>query len=357
MNNSHRNKNNQSNKENNIFFIDKSILINKIKPLYNNFDYDINSLLEFEITLPFYIPFADNSLFCFSQKEYILHFLYKQIKEKKTIYEHKNLTLEKHYTKVTIGISYNSNIFKNQDINNIFFDIALKELNNQITTYTIYTKDESCYHLTKEMLFPSLILNIVDLKKEHCEKQLFNLHTNLSSEKKKLIPEDLNNITRLHLIYSGNLNPLIRSQIYVLKARRNMKEGFYDDAVISIQIYIEIIIRLVYKEILLSSNLDNEQINNKLERINFITLVTSELQAPLGGTWDRTKEGTKINSWYINTYNIRNKIVHNGYYPNFNEATLAIDSAMKFSDFIFNQIRKNKTKYPKLNSYFTNDFK
>ena len=355
MDNSHRN--NQSNKEKNVFIIDKSILINKIKPLYNNYDYDINSLLEFEITLPFYIPFADNGLFCFSKKEYILHFLYKQIKEKKTIYGHKNLPLENHYTKVTIGISYNSNIFKNQDINNIFFDIALKELNNQITAYTIYTKDESCYYLTKEMLFPFLILNIVDLKKEHCEKYLFTLHTNLSSEKKELVPEDLNNITRLHFIYSENLNPLIRSQIYVLKARKNMREGFYDVAVINIQIYIEIIISLVYKEILLSSSLDKEEINNKLDKINFITLVTSELQAHLGGTWDRTKKGTKINSWYVNTYKIRNKIVHNGYYPNFNEVTLAIDSAMEFSDFIFNRIRKNKTRYQKLNSYFTNNFK
>lgn len=355
MDNSHRN--NQSNKEKNVFIIDKSILINKIKPLYNNYDYDINSLLEFEITLPFYIPFADNGLFCFSKKEYILHFLYKQIEEKKTIYGHKNLPLENHYTKVTIGISYNSNIFKNQDINNIFFDIALKELNNQITAYTIYTKDESCYYLTKEMLFPSLILNIVDLKKEHCEKQLFNLHTNLSSEKKKLISEDLNNITRLHFIYSENLNPLIRSQIYVLKARRNKREGFYDDAVISIQIYIEIIIRLVYKEVLISLNKSTQEIEDILEKTSFINLVTRELQKYLGGSWDRTKEGTKINSWYINTYNIRNKIVHTGYYPNFNEVTLAIDSAMEFSDFIFNQIRKNKTKYPKLNSYFTNDFK
>lgn len=355
MDNSHRN--NQSNKEKNVFIINKSILINKIKPLYNNYDYDINSLLEFEITLPFFIPFADNSLFCFSKKEYILHFLYKQIKEKKTIYGHKNLPLENHYTKVTIGISYNSNIFKNQDINNIFFDIALKELNNQITAYTIYTKDESCYFLTKEMLFPFLIQNIVDLKKEHCKKYLFILHTNLSSEKKELVPEDLNNITRLHLIYSGNLNPLIRSQIYVLKARKNMREGFYDVAVINIQIYIEIIIRLVYKEILLSSSLDKEEINNKLDKIDFKTLVTSELQIHLGGTWDRTKKGTKINSWYDNTYIIRNKIVHNGYYPNFNEVTLAIDSAMEFSDFIFNRIRKNKTRYQKLNSYFTNNFK
>lgn len=349
-----KNNKTSSNKKNDIFFIDKTIFLKKIEPLYKNYNYEIDSLLEFEINLPFQLPFANDSLYCFNHDKYILHFFYKQKEEQNPFYKHKNF--KDYYTSVTVGISYNSKVFKNKDIS-IFFDIALKELNSKIIAYIIYTKDNTCFYLTKEMLSPFIIINLINLKEISCDKKVLILHNKTLYKKKVLSYKDLDNIFRLHTVHTYNLNPLIRSQSYVLKAKRNLREGLYDDAIISIQIYIEIIIRLIYKEVLISLDKSMQEIKDILEKTSFINLVTRELQKHLGGSWDKTKEGTKINSWYINTYNIRNKIVHNGYYPNFNEVTLAIDSAMKFSDFIFNQIRKNKTKYPKLNSYFTNNFK
>ena len=48
---------------------------------------------------------------------------------------------------------------------------------------------------------------------------------------------------------------------------------------------------------------------------------------------------------------MRNKIVHGGYYPSFNETKDAIDKAVEFRKFIFDRIKANKTKYPILDDY------
>ncbi|WP_026074064.1 hypothetical protein [Anaerococcus obesiensis] len=72
----------------------------------------------------------------------------------------------------------------------------------------------------------------------------------------------------------------------------------------------------------------------------------------MGGIWDITREETPIYNWYNNTYKLRNRIVHGGYFPTFYEADIAIISAMEFSEYIFNRVRTKKKVYSKLNEYF-----
>lgn len=338
------------------FIIGKNIFEKQIKPLYNHFETEIDRFLEFEILLPFQIALEDENLLSFEKEECILHYLYKLKKKIDIIEEYNNLPLEKHYTSVVVSISYNSNIFKeNEDaeyIDNKFFDYALGELNKQIMAYTIHTKDDRCFHLTKEMLFPIIIMNSVNLEKKISEKRIFFLHYDVPFKKENINKEELLECLNLYNVYNENLNPFIHSESFVLKARRNFREGFYDEAVINIQTNIEILIRMVYKEVLICSGVSEQDVEKQLEEENFITIVKKRMSKYLGGTWDISLKETPINNWYKNTYILRNKVVHGGYYPTFEETNLALCAAMEFRKFIFKRLRVNKNKYSKLNTYF-----
>lgn len=336
------------------FIIGNSIFKEQIEPLYNSFETKIDRLLEFEISLPFQIAIEDNSLFSFGKNEYLLHYLYKLRKHTVVIEEHKDLPVEKYYTSVVIVVGYNSNMFKeNEEDANKFFDCSLEELNAQIMAYTTYTKDDRCFRVTKEMLFPIVIMNLVNLEERKSKKQLFLLHMDVPYKKDNIKRENVGECLRLYHIYNEKLNPFIHSESYVLKARRKFREGFYDDAIISIQTNIEILIRIVYKEVLICSGICEPDIEKKLEDESFMSIVKKELSKYIGGIWDVTREGTPIKFWYDNTYKMRNKIVHGGYYPTFEETDLAIHAAMEFRDFIFQRIRTKKNTYSKLNEYFS----
>ena len=74
-----------------------------------------------------------------------------------TVVEHKNLSIERYYTSVIIGISYNSGNYQgnisSEEITNILFDYSLKELNKQIIADTVCTKDDSWFRINKEAFF------------------------------------------------------------------------------------------------------------------------------------------------------------------------------------------------------------
>ena len=194
------------------------------------------------------------------------------------------------------------------------------------------------------MLFPIVLMNIVNLEERKSDLNLFIIHMNAPYKKESIKHENIYDWLRLYNIYNEQSNPLIHSESYVLKANRKLREVYYDEAIISIQTNIEILIRIIYREVLLDSDINEVDLENKLEDESFMSIVKRELQKYIGGTWDVTREETPIWNWYYKTYKTRNKIVHAGYYPTFEEACSAIDSAK--------ELRKNKIKYLRLNNHF-----
>jgi|GEM_PF-1615031 putative uncharacterized protein SCO4630 len=332
------------------FIIGKDIFEKDIRPLYDTFKNPINSVIEFKIDLPFQMALEDKFLCSFKMSDCILHYLYRTEIIKKTIHGLDNIPIEKYHTSVIMAISYNSDTSV-ENLESYFFDYALEELNKQIIAYISQTKDEMCYKVTKEMFSPIILMNSVNLREFKSEKSLFNLHLNFSTKKNPINIKNVRECFRLYSIYNENQNPFIHAETYALKAFRKFKEGFYDDAIISIQTNIEIIIKIVYKEVLIALDFTATDIEKKLENESLISIVKRQLPRYIGGTWDLTKEGTEVNSWYTTTYKMRNKIVHGGYYPSFNETKDAIDKAVEFRKFIFDRIKANKTKYSILDDY------
>lgn len=305
--------------------------------------------------MPFQLALEYKSLFNFTKENCILHYFYKTHEREEIIVEHKDLPVKKYYTSVIVAISYNFDIYKEEtyeEINNKLFDYSLEELNKQIIAYGVCTKDDSCFRVTKEMLFPIIVMNLVNLEEIKNEKSIFMLNMNVPYKKESLKQEKIYECLRIYNIYNEKSNPLIYSEMYVLKARRKFREGCYDEAVISIQTNIEILIRIIYREFLICSGVSELAIENKLEDESFMSIVKKQLSKYIGGIWDINREETPIYNWYNNTYKLRNRIVHGGYFPTFKETDIAISAAMEFREYIFKRVRINKKVYSKLNEYF-----
>ncbi len=342
-------------KEEKNFLIGEDLFYSQIKPLYKNAKFDLNRFLEFEISLPFQLALEDKSLFSFEKENCILHYFYKTHEREEVIVEHKDLSVKKHYTSVIVAISYNFDEYKddtNETILNELFDYSLEELNKQILAYVICTKDDSCFRVSNEMLFPIILMNLVNLETIKSEMSIFTLHMDVPYKKESLKHENIYDYLRIYNVYNKKLNPMIHSESYVLKARRKFKEGFYDEAVISIQTNIEILIRIIYREVLICSGVSEIEIEKRLEDESFMGIVKKQLAKYLGGTWDTTRQETPICNWYNDTYKMRNKIVHAGYFPTFKETDIAISAAMEFREYIFKRVREKKKVYSKLNEYF-----
>ena len=297
------------------FLIGEDLFYSQIEPLYKNVKFDINRFLEFEISLPFQLALEDKSLFSFKKENCILHYFYKIREREEVMMEHKDLPVKKYYTSVIVATSYNFNV-------------------------------------TKEMLFPIIVMNLVNLEEIKNEESIFMLHMDVPYKKESLKQENIYECLRIYNIYNEKLNPLIHSESYVLKARRKFREGFDDEAVISIQTSIEILIRIIYREVLICSDISELDIEKILEDESFMSIVKKKLAKYIGGIWDITRKETPICNWYNNTYKMRNKIVHGGYFPTFNETDIAISAAMEFREYIFKRVREKKKVYSKLNEYF-----
>lgn len=236
---------------------------------------------------------------------------------------------------------------------NEYFDLLLDNLNILILSYQISKKDTDVYFITKEMLAICLVARIVKVddwsKLEHF---MFMVHENMSYIKEKITMQESQEIIRhCGLIISG-VNPFIVSENFILNAKRFFKNGFYQEAVIYTQTGIETFIKALLVEFLNDEKASESEIDKKLETTSFINIIKKEIASRIGGTWDITRQDTEVGKWHVDTYMLRNRIVHTGYRPRFNEVEQAICSAIEVREYIIKLIEIKKVKYKLLNSYF-----
>lgn len=97
---------------------------------------------------------------------------------------------------------------------------------------------------------------------------------------------------------------------------------------------------LLWEESVTPQEAAEEYANQKtMARIN------KSLQPRLGGNWS-TAQGP-VSKWFHHTYRLRHKVVHGGYLPTIKEASLALEGAFQFHNFLFDRIADSRTKYPR----------
>ncbi|MBP1927179.1 hypothetical protein J2Z76_003052 [Sedimentibacter acidaminivorans] len=341
------------------FILTKEVYEKDFLPVYNIDKCYPKTFVEFDIVLPFHIPMYISQTFTCGMEFGYLSFRFDMITTNDS-YRYplgKNIpTLNIHKTKIlmmgAVDLDYETVLGDSEKYYNEFFDLLLEQLNKIVLSYMVSKKDEDCHYLTKEMFPATIMVRTTNLETWENDMGLFMLHMNVPYEKNPLTEDEIYNFKRLQGIVVWEKNPFVAGEQHMFSARRNFKQGFYMEAVNLAQTSVEVLIRILYKELLIDEGKTEVEIEEVLENTAFMNIIKKKLASYIGGSWDITKVDTEVGKWYKNTYLLRNKVTHTGKIPSFKEVDEAIYDAIEFKKFIISRVKLNKKKYPKINEYF-----
>ncbi|SEW00163.1 hypothetical protein [[Clostridium] fimetarium] len=340
------------------FKLTKEVYEKDFIPVYNLEECRPKTFIEFEVVLSFHIPmYTSRTVTLQSEQEYF-SFRFDMVttnESYKYLIGEELQILNVHKTKmlmmVAVELEYETILQDTERYYNDYFDLLLGNLNQIVLNYMIVKKDDDCHYLTKEMLPAVILVRSTNLETWENQKGLFMIHTHLPVEKELLSAKEVQEVMKMQLVVSWNLNPFLRGEQFVYTARRYFKQGFYLEAVNAIQTSVEVLIRTLFEELLRSEGKLDKEIEEQLEDTAFMAIIKKILSSYLGGSWDVTKDKTAVGKWYKNTYVLRNKATHSGRIPTFQEVDEAIYDALEFRKFIVERIKANYKKYPKLKEY------
>ncbi|HEX6292922.1 MAG TPA: hypothetical protein VFZ66_27310 [Herpetosiphonaceae bacterium] len=329
-----------------------------IRPAAGILGFNPKSVVEFSIILPFYLPFPQEAtLSIHVEKKAICTYKFFEIVREESLIpgqedaptvDIKNSRVEMIYT-----TSEEIDIFgENLDLT-AYFDTLMEKLNFYIIAYLIKTKNINTYRVSKEMLHFTCFFRCIALSNWHNMREgLFYLNENLPQKLETLSEDILNDVVVYVHIINQKINPFILHEELLMKARRQFKDGFYQDAVLYAQMSIEEFLNTLYINILLHEGKSDVEAELLREQIPFMTMVKKEFHLRLGGKWDINNPTTELGRWYKDVYLLRNVIAHKGYFPSFSEVDKALAATHDFRLYVVSLIRKKKKVYQKLSEYF-----
>lgn len=328
------------------------------KPKYDELNILPSVILQLPIVIPFQLPFRDGTCFTMPLDNGDgFTFILKSIRSKECFCEGilSNNDYVRDIIKTRIEMNYISShmIHDSEEKVSILFDAMLDSINNLILSYLIIKKDFKAFRVTKEMLEHTSVYQIIDISNWNCIKEaIFLIHSDISYVRQDLNFKEREKISLFSYVIKNELNPFIPSEEIMLSAIRNFHEGFYKEAVFHSQTSIEIFINALLIELYKIENLCSSEIQNEIDNVPFKTKIKSKLVVRLGGNWDLTSASSIVGLWYTNTYELRNRIAHGGYIPDFSEVDKALVYAKDLRKYIINLINNNKKGYQSLKKYF-----
>ncbi len=328
-------------------------------PLYNLERYKPRLIIEFELVIPFYLPIDVNNIITIKSEKGNLSFKFNKISidhSSEYLGNMKTSMLNKHKTKVlmiaAVDLEHETYLKDCQRYKNDYFIQLLSVLNKIVLSYMITMNDDDCHYLTKEMLPAFLLAKETNIESWESSSFLFVLHMNLPIEKELVSKAEMYEITSFYSVITSNSNPFVIGEQLTYMAKKSFRQGYYMESINYVQTSVETLIRTLFEELLIVEGKSDFEINKQLEDTAFMHIIKRHLSHKLGGNWDVNKRNTPIGEWYENTYQIRNKAIHKGYIPTFQEADEALNCALDFKKFIVERIKKNTKKFRKLNEYF-----
>ena len=335
-----------------IFFVTEELYNKTIKKINQQYNFEPTSHIHFCFELPFIFPLKKqhiNPTIYLGEPKYAVGVCLN--KQKKSECDGIARIITECEIIVSTSIPFEELMDSKEQILNQGFDIGLEKLNELILGYQLYSKDEYVYQLETEMLPPVIFTKCVNANSSDVEELgLMVLHTNGDNPNKKLEPEEFYDVQKYIDMLRNNSNPLLLSERLQLSARRSFRAGFFTEAIVLLQTSIEQFLRKSYKIMLEESGVPLKELEQALD-IPFMRLIRTYYSSKLNFTWDIDDNTTPVGRWYKNVYELRNKVIHEGYLPDKTDIQSALDSALEFRSFLFKEFRRNAELYPKLNSY------
>ncbi|MGN7178159.1 hypothetical protein [Cytobacillus sp. SAFR-174] len=346
------------------FFLNKAMYNMQIAPIFKRENFRPKIIFQYALFLPFQLPFPPKGFithiisqyerltFSFEDKVIDNQMLIGSYREGKPI----NL----HSAKTRVEMNYfTSNKVKNNSIDDNYisdvFDNLLSHLNKIIVSYVIKTKDTSVYKVTREMLPPNILCRYIkNLDFDMPEDNILMLHNQVPYIKDTISIDEFLEIQQYAMFIKNGINPFVISEEFMLGAKRRYMEGNYKEAVINAQTSLETFLTTLYKHMCLEEGKTEQVIEQQLSFPQYkgvTQFVKDKFKKRLGGNWDIRDRSGWIGKWHLKSNKLRNKIVHSGYEPNYQETSESIHAATELRLYIVDLLKKKSQKYPKCNEF------
>ncbi|MFD9082967.1 hypothetical protein [Streptomyces erythrochromogenes] len=165
---------------------------------------------------------------------------------------------------------------------------------------------------------------------------------------------DEDQLTRLdvHLQRLWDGSPLELAMERATEARRAFRrDGDYRNAVVQAAMYTEIVLTSTLSLMLWEEQLEAPSVEQAVAVFDFsrgglASRVKTEYAPRLGGDWNRTLPGP-VHDWTHAVAALRNRVVHRGYRPTYQETEDALAAADALLDFIKTRLAQRVARYPR----------
>lgn len=233
------------------------------------------------------------------------------------------------------------------------FDITIDTLNVLFLSYLVKMKDLNVYRISKEMVNRLSSCRVIYTNQwDRPQHIIFMLHFDTPYNPEPLDIEELGKIYGFLSAVRDRENPFVLQEELYLTAERYIKEGFYREACIFAQMMAEELLNTLYIELLIHEGKTETEAYKMREGLPFISMVRKGFHQRIGGQWNPDDLNTKCGTWYCQTYLMRNRVSHGGYFPSLQEARRAIEAAKDFRLYVVSLLHKKKKIYPNIARYF-----
>ncbi len=308
-------------------------------------------LVQFIIDLPFHFPRRADDTFAIMTKDDALcsYKFFDFYEEDKTLSASDKPAIQVLRSSVemtyitTQEINLEENVQPdNTDLTNCF-DTLIDHLNVLLLAYLIKTKDERVYRISKEMVNYLTMARVIDVNNwDKIKNLIFILHLDVPVNREPMTEENTEKVVSYVPVIRDILNPFVLHEELFLTAKRYLREGYYREACIFVQMMIENMLDNLFTQLLLLEGKNNTEANEIREGIPFLSLVKKEFHVRVGGQWDVNNPKSECGTWYNKTYITRNRVSHGGYFPTLKEASEAVDAAQNLRVYILSLLKKKK---------------
>jgi len=230
------------------------------------------------------------------------------------------------------------------DLTTRTFYRCLTVINRLIRAYSIVSNNSYVTVVSKERLDPMIGFLVIDENGSAAGLSVMNLHFNLPSPGHRLLPD------REALVYEemdlqAKRHPFVKPREWLERARYAGRVwGDYDDAIMKLEIAAETLLHAAVLVAMVDEGQASTEIARALDRERgYRYFVTHVVPQHVGGSWDVTKLGAAVESYWTKLYKRRNAIVHRG----IPMTVMDLDEAEQGHDHVMNHLIACLLKRPR----------
>jgi hypothetical protein len=227
------------------------------------------------------------------------------------------------------------------------FERCFGLIGSVLRSYRTYAK-VSMPSLTRERLPPLLLYatRTAASPPEWGGLGLFLLHTNVDYVPEPMTKAELDEMQGYMMVLSRE-HPLALFSDFSLEAQVALeRDGRYGEAISLIQTSMEVLFDGVLGLLLWETKSDPEEVARRIFRGSLFRRVTAQLAPRLGGDWSVEGEAP-IAQWRAAIARPRNRIVHTGYRPSYDEAVRARTAGGRVEEFLMERLVEQRRSYPR----------